>query len=320
MTGGTVNIARSLWDDPAFKAEPYTEREAFIWLIMEAAWKPRTRRIAGHVVDLQRGEAASSVRFMAEAWSWSKSRVSRYLARLRVSGLIENRDSSGTANGTGLTVVTICKYDEYQYGGDESGTPLETKSGQQRDSSGTNDKKLITNLEKEEPDGSSKKRRGARLREDWVLPRAWGSWAVEQGWPEAVIRAEADKFKDYWIAIPGQKGVKLDWQATWRNWMRRNHPITTGGTHERSRTHGRSAAAPASEASSIAGLLAERRIAGQANGFDEDDRQRRGDGLDAGRRDSGFGESDQWGGSSGSPAIDAGSAEVIPIAAAASAR
>ena len=30
-----------------------------------------------------------------------------------------------------------------------------------------------------------------------------------------------DEFKDYWIAVPGSKGVKLDWLATWRNWVRR---------------------------------------------------------------------------------------------------
>ena len=29
------------------------------------------------------------------------------------------------------------------------------------------------------------------------------------------------QFKDYWTAQPGQKGVKTDWAATWRNWVRR---------------------------------------------------------------------------------------------------
>ncbi|MGR9087307.1 MAG: hypothetical protein ACU841_09570 [Gammaproteobacteria bacterium] len=28
------------------------------------------------------------------------------------------------------------------------------------------------------------------------------------------------RFRDYWIAQPGAKGRKLDWQATWRNWVR----------------------------------------------------------------------------------------------------
>ena len=31
---------------------------------------------------------------------------------------------------------------------------------------------------------------------------------------------EAAKFRDYWNSQPGQKGVKLDWQAQWRNWCR----------------------------------------------------------------------------------------------------
>ena len=29
------------------------------------------------------------------------------------------------------------------------------------------------------------------------------------------------RFRDYWTAQPGQRGVKADWQATWRNWCRR---------------------------------------------------------------------------------------------------
>lgn len=37
---------------------------------------------------------------------------------------------------------------------------------------------------------------------------------------------EAAKFRDYWRAQPGQKGVKLDWPATWRNWCRNAKPPT----------------------------------------------------------------------------------------------
>jgi hypothetical protein len=35
------------------------------------------------------------------------------------------------------------------------------------------------------------------------------------------IRAIADEFRDYWVAVPGSKGCKLDWLATWRNWVRK---------------------------------------------------------------------------------------------------
>ena len=132
--GGTVNISRSIWEDTAFKHEPFTEREAFMWLVMEASWKAREKRVGSVVVWTDRGQLASSVRFMAEAWDWSKSRVHRFLERL------ENRDMIGTDSGTGVLLVTICKYDVYQNGQDDSGTPFDAKAGQQRDSSGTKKK------------------------------------------------------------------------------------------------------------------------------------------------------------------------------------
>jgi uncharacterized protein YdaU (DUF1376 family) len=77
----------------------------------------------------------------------------------------------------------------------------------------TNNYKPITNkLIKE-------KQRGSRLAQDWFLPKPWGEWAQTER-PDLNIRQTAEQFKDYWIAQAGQKGVKLDWAATWRNWVR----------------------------------------------------------------------------------------------------
>jgi uncharacterized protein YdaU (DUF1376 family) len=73
---------------------------------------------------------------------------------------------------------------------------------------------------KEEPKGSSKKR-GSRLTADWVLPRAWGEWAMTEGLSEVCTRREADKFRDYWSARTGAGAAKLDWLATWRLWVRK---------------------------------------------------------------------------------------------------
>lgn len=36
-------------------------------------------------------------------------------------------------------------------------------------------------------------------------------------WQAEAITAE---FVDYWRGVPGAKGTKLDWEATWRNRMR----------------------------------------------------------------------------------------------------
>ena len=62
-------------------------------------------------------------------------------------------------------------------------------------------------------------KRGSRLSPDFFFPKEWCDFLVEQR-PELNAQQTFDKFKDYWIAQAGQKGVKLDWFATWRNWVR----------------------------------------------------------------------------------------------------
>ena len=78
-------------------------------------------------------------------------------------------------------------------------------------------------IEKEIQANASPKKvsKATRLPEDWRVPQTLGEWAVEEGMPPDVVRREAAKFRDYWRAQPGQKGVKLDWPATWRNWVRK---------------------------------------------------------------------------------------------------
>ncbi len=69
--------------------------------------------------------------------------------------------------------------------------------------------------------------RGYRLPNDWVLPKPWGEWALEEfkTWTPDVVRVEADKFRDFWCAKAGREAVKLDWLATWRNWCRNAKPV-----------------------------------------------------------------------------------------------
>jgi uncharacterized protein YdaU (DUF1376 family) len=90
--------------------------------------------------------------------------------------------------------------------------------------------------------------RGTRLPTDWVPE-------VEQGQWTALQARELPKFRDYWTAQPGQKGVKADWQATWRNWIRKAGEYAESGRH--------------SGASSAKPLSAVERVR-QACGLDDD--------------------------------------------------
>lgn len=54
---------------------------------------------------------------------------------------------------------------------------------------------------------------GCRLAPDWQPD--------EPGY-EGATPATLARFRDHWLAQPGAKGRKADWQATWRNWCRRD--------------------------------------------------------------------------------------------------
>jgi hypothetical protein len=72
--------------------------------------------------------------------------------------------------------------------------------------------------------------RGARLPADWSLPPDWLAWAREKRfWSDADTLAESEGFADYWHARAGSGGVKLNWRATWQNWVRNSK--RPNGTH-----------------------------------------------------------------------------------------
>lgn len=60
-------------------------------------------------------------------------------------------------------------------------------------------------------------RRAVRLPEQFEPDR---DFAAGLGFGEAEAAVELAKFRDYWAAKSGRDAAKLDWLATWRNWMR----------------------------------------------------------------------------------------------------
>ena len=135
MTGGVVSVSRSLWDDAAFRDEPFSEREAWIWLISEASWKDREKRSGSAIIKLKRGQLAHSTRFLSEAWDWHHSKVRRFLDRL------EKRHMIVRSTDTGVSVIFITKYDTYQLSPNASDTAPTHRQAQHRHSTDTNENK-----------------------------------------------------------------------------------------------------------------------------------------------------------------------------------
>lgn len=79
-------------------------------------------------------------------------------------------------------------------------------------------------------ENSAPTKNGTRLPADWLLPKAWGDWALADR-PEFTadqVRRIAESFRDHWVANANQaKSKKSDWQAAWRIWFRKEQ-LPTG--------------------------------------------------------------------------------------------
>ncbi len=101
-------VHRGWMNSHDFAKEPFTEREAWLWIVENAAYEPHKRYVSGEGIDLARGQLIASQRNLSEAWKWGRQRVRGFLAKLEHVGSL-------TQNSThGLTMLTVCNYERYQ--------------------------------------------------------------------------------------------------------------------------------------------------------------------------------------------------------------
>jgi hypothetical protein len=170
---GVFAVDRGVWDHPIFAPEPFTEREAWLWLVSTAAWTEKRVRVGKAIVALQRGQLAFATRFLADKWKWAHSKVVRFLNRLKTDTMVI------TLATREATLITICNYDEYQFGQNTT----ETQTGTQTDTLPERQR----NKEEE-----SKKVIKKELKEDSSL-RSVGDWP-------------ADFRERFWKAYPRKAG------------------------------------------------------------------------------------------------------------------
>jgi len=90
-------------------------------------------------------------------------------------------------------------------------------------------------------------KKGKRLSDDFIVTPEMREWAVSRKLT-VDIEIETEKFINYFQAAPGQKGVKLDWIATWRNWM-----LNAEGYQKGRNNYGRTQEAPKGNREKLAG-------------------------------------------------------------------
>lgn len=97
--------------------EKFSRRLAWIWMIERATWREQKATISGRLVTLQRGQFSNSFRDLAKVWGWSEAGARRFFDRLKTDAMID------VATDAGQIIVSICNYDKYQFGSNETDAP-----------------------------------------------------------------------------------------------------------------------------------------------------------------------------------------------------
>ncbi|KAA1012995.1 hypothetical protein FVF58_09390 [Paraburkholderia panacisoli] len=83
----------------------------------------------------------------------------------------------------------------------------------------------VTVTHREEKRREEKRETKAETRRATRLPADWEPSDIDIEFcqverPDLDVESVAAQFRDFWIAKGGKDGAKLDWPATWRNWVR----------------------------------------------------------------------------------------------------
>ena len=93
-----------VWDDD----EPYTKGQAWIYLLLCANHSDAKIYLDGKLEIVKRGQYVTSIRKLAEKFSWSRDKVSKFLKLLEQDNMIiQNSD-------TKKTLLTIVNYGKFQ--------------------------------------------------------------------------------------------------------------------------------------------------------------------------------------------------------------
>jgi hypothetical protein len=216
---GVFCVARRVFDagDPLFGDEPYSKRDAWLWLVSQAAYQPRTIQVKERrglrSINLERGQMSFSRSYLMAAWSWSSEKAVRsYLDSLENLGrIVRNRgqqtgqqtgqqkddvsgQQKGQQKGQQQSVITICKYEDYQFPIQSEGQQKGQQTGQQNDDDGAS--KRAAERPESKKDNKSKKESIGRFLgfEEWypLWPRKRQPDAARRAYNRVIASGRID--------------------------------------------------------------------------------------------------------------------------------
>jgi DNA-binding transcriptional ArsR family regulator len=186
----------------------------------------------------QQGECYPSIEVIAHKCSMGQRTVQQHISDLEAAGMLARHFRRGRSTVYRLDVRKFHPSAEYtaEQSPYPAGAAFASLPPQYLAAPPADLAPITVNEPSKEPPHNCQVTRATRLSSTWELPKAWAEWALahQPTWTVAHVRLVADKFRDHWTALPGQRGSKSDWLATWRNWCHNeqllvNEPIAAVG-------------------------------------------------------------------------------------------
>lgn len=211
MNRGYVKVWRKIQDSGLMQM-PNT-LALFMHILFSATHKDIKIGTPTGIIELKRGQYISGRIKLSHDLKQSEREIRTGLSRLSELSII----SIKTTNK--YSVYTIENYGLYQ--------DIDQQSDQQTTNKRpASDQQTTTKQEHNKLNTKEHNNRGSRLPTNWIAPQEYIDYCNTER-PDLNANFIADGFKDYWISIAGSKGLKTDWFATWRNWVRRQSAIVS---------------------------------------------------------------------------------------------
>lgn len=169
----------------------------------------------GHVI-YAKGEKRSQAALARKA-RMSVATFRRMADVLAAEGLLEvTRESQRSENE--YRILMTAQSERSQVSGQGAQFERSERSSSERSS-------VITPLKGRSDVGdvdTAPRKRGSRIPDRFILSAEMKAWAADEV-PGLDVVAHTREFVDFWRAKSGRDATKVDWVATWRNWMRKAH-------------------------------------------------------------------------------------------------
>lgn len=144
--GGYIKLYRRLQNHRFWtQTRRFSKLEAWLDLMMEAAWSDHKAIVQGRKIMVRRGEVPHSVRTLAGRWGWGIATVSRFISDLKAEQEAEQRTEQG------ITLLRLVNYETYQGRDEKPEQKPERKREQRRNSGGTAAEQTEEGKEEETP-------------------------------------------------------------------------------------------------------------------------------------------------------------------------